>query len=57
MRMEPVCMILGQSAGTAGTIAIEKDIPVQQVNYEVLKRELLSLARSYRTSAGLLPPK
>ena len=27
-------MILGQSAGTAASFAIEQDIPVQEVHYE-----------------------
>ena len=34
LRMEPTFMILGQSAGTAASFAIEQDIPVQEVNYE-----------------------
>lgn len=45
IRMEPVFMILGQSAGTAATMAIDKDVPVQQVDYEELKRELLKLGQ------------
>jgi hypothetical protein len=45
IRMEPVFMILGQSAGTAAIIAIDEDIPVQQVDYEDLKRELLKLGQ------------
>lgn len=34
LRMEPTFMILGQSAGTAASIAIEQNIPVQDINYE-----------------------
>jgi hypothetical protein len=42
IRMEPVFMILGQSAGTAASIAIEKGIPVQEVDYARLKERLLA---------------
>jgi hypothetical protein len=42
IRMEPVFMILGESAATAASIAIDKKIDVQKVNYEDLKKELLS---------------
>jgi len=41
IRMEPVFMILGQSAATAGCLAIDGDIPVQQVPYEALKAKLI----------------
>ena len=41
IRMEPVFMVLGQSAAIAASIAIGKGIPVQQVNYEELKKALL----------------
>lgn len=41
IRMEPVFMILGQSAATAAAIAIERKIPVQEVPYDVLKEHLL----------------
>ncbi|MEP4077318.1 FAD-dependent oxidoreductase [Haloferula sp.] len=34
LRMEPTFMILGQSAGTAASFAIEQGIPVQEVDYE-----------------------
>lgn len=42
IRMEPVFMILGQSAGTAACIAIEKGIPVQEVDYATLKERLVA---------------
>ncbi|WP_256975502.1 FAD-dependent oxidoreductase [Paenibacillus sp. MY03] len=42
IRMEPVFMVLGQSAATAAAMAIEADIGVQQVNYEELRERLLS---------------
>ena len=41
IRMEPVFMILGESAATAASIAIDQKISVQKVNYEDLKKELL----------------
>lgn len=41
IRMEPVFMILGQSAGTAAVLAIDEDIAVQDVNYQKLKEKLL----------------
>lgn len=37
IRMEPVFMVLGQSAATAASLAIRDDIPVQEVKYEQLK--------------------
>ena len=42
IRMEPVFMILGESAATAASIAIDEQINVQQVSYEKLKQQLLS---------------
>ncbi len=41
IRMEPVFMILGQSAATAAVQAIESGIAVQEVSYEMLKQRLL----------------
>jgi hypothetical protein len=41
IRMEPVFMILAQSAATAADIAIKSGIPVQDVPYEVLKNRLI----------------
>jgi hypothetical protein len=42
IRMEPVFMILGESAATAASIAINQKISVQKINYEELKKELLN---------------
>lgn len=42
IRMEPVFMILGQSAATAAVMAIESKIPVQDVPYEKLRTRLLA---------------
>jgi hypothetical protein len=41
IRMEPVFMILGQSAGTAACIAIGNDSSVQAVNYDKLRSRLI----------------
>jgi hypothetical protein len=51
IRMEPVFMILGQSAATAATEAIDADVAVQEVDYGKLAERLradgqiLSLSR------------
>jgi hypothetical protein len=39
--MEPVFMILGQSAATAAVMAIDKGLPVQDVPYAELRARLL----------------
>lgn len=41
IRMEPVFMVLGQSAATAACMAIDSDTTVQQVNYPKLRKRLL----------------
>lgn len=41
IRMEPVFMILGQSAATAAAIAIDEAVGVQEVDYARLKEHLL----------------
>ena len=42
IRMEPVFMVLGQSAGTAAALAIDRNESVQQVPYDVLQKRLLA---------------
>ena len=42
IRMEPVFMVLGQSAATAACIAIDKSVEVQKIDYESLKSRLLT---------------
>jgi len=42
VRMEPVFIILGQSAATAAVMAIDGQIPVQDVPYEALRERLRS---------------
>jgi hypothetical protein len=41
IRMEPVFMILGQSAATAACLALDAGAPVQQVDYAKLRERLL----------------
>ncbi len=42
IRMEPVFMILGQSAATAAALAIDQNIAVQDVEYTRLRTQLLA---------------
>ena len=42
IRMEPVFMVLGQSAATAACQAIDAGVPVQKVPYDKLKERLLA---------------
>jgi hypothetical protein len=42
IRMEPVFMILGQSAATAASLAIDAKVPVQKVDYAKLRERLLA---------------
>ncbi|GIW93402.1 MAG: xanthan lyase [Pirellulaceae bacterium] len=42
IRMEPVFMVLGQSAGVAACLAIERNCDVQQVPYELLRERLVA---------------
>ena len=42
IRMEPVFMVLGQSAATGAALAIDDGVPVQKVSYEKLKNQLLA---------------
>jgi hypothetical protein len=41
IRMEPVFMILGQSAATTAALALDEGIAVQDVNYDKLRKRLL----------------
>lgn len=41
IRMEPVFMILGQSAATVAMMALDQDLAVQDLKYQDLKSELL----------------
>ncbi len=42
IRMEPVFMVLGQSAATAACLAIDDGLPLQQLNYEKLQKRLIA---------------
>ena len=41
IRMEPVFMVLGQSAATAASLAIDEGVAVQKVSYKKLKEQLI----------------
>jgi hypothetical protein len=41
IRMEPVSMVLGQSAGTAACLAIDANTTVQELPYQILRERLL----------------
>jgi hypothetical protein len=49
--MEPVFMILGQSAGTAGALAIDEGVAVQDLPYEKLKARLVKDGQQLHTPA------
>lgn len=42
IRMEPVFMLLGQSAATAAVLAIDKGVPLQMLDYAALRDRLLA---------------
>ena len=42
IRMEPVFMTLGQSAASAACLAIDDNVSVQQLDYQKLRKRLLS---------------
>jgi hypothetical protein len=63
IRMEPVFLILGQSAAAAAVLAVDGGLPVQQVDYPALRKlllakgQVLDLPRTARkaVSVGSLP--
>ena len=57
IRMEPVFMILGQSAAAAARIAVRQDIPVQDVDYDILRPELIRLGQVLELERGQNPSK
>ncbi len=63
IRMEPVFMILGQSSATVASMALEKNIAVQDVNYDELRKRLLQdgqvleHAYTYTGKSGVDPAK
>ncbi|WP_198674117.1 FAD-dependent oxidoreductase [Chitinophaga alhagiae] len=40
IRVEPAWMVLGESAGIAAAVALENNVPVQEVDYSILARRL-----------------
>jgi hypothetical protein len=40
LRMEPQYMIIGQAAGVAAKLAVEKSVPVQDIDVSALQTEL-----------------
>ncbi|MFT5905522.1 MAG: hypothetical protein ACI9E1_001120 [Cryomorphaceae bacterium] len=52
IRMEPVLMILGESAGVAVSMALQNDLRVQEVTYAKLRPKLLEIGQKL----DLLPP-
>jgi hypothetical protein len=42
IRMEPVFMILGQTAATGASLAIDATLPVQELEYSLLRKRLLA---------------
>jgi hypothetical protein len=52
IRMEPVFMILGQSAATAAAFAIDDDVAVQAVSYPKLEAQMLADGQRLSNSGG-----
>jgi hypothetical protein len=61
IRMEPVFMVLGQSAATAAAIAIDDGVDVQRVDEEKLRKRLLMdgqvLEKTATSRTGVIDPK
>jgi hypothetical protein len=56
IRMEPVFMILGQSAATAAVLAIDANIPVQEVSYAKLRERLVADGQALDPQGNPQPP-
>lgn len=52
IRMEPVFMILAQSAATAASLALKGNVPVQKVDYAALRHRLLADGQILEWSAS-----
>ena len=48
IRMEPVFMILGQSAATAAVLAINQKIAPQKLSYELLSKTLIKFGQTLK---------
>lgn len=55
LRMEPVWMVLGESAGVAAAMAIDAEIPVQDVPYKELRQKLDDLDQTLDRVQGPIP--
>ncbi len=42
IRMEPTFMMLNQSAASAAVQAVDEDIPIQEINYDALRKKILA---------------
>lgn len=42
IRMEPVFMVLGQSAATAASLALREKVDLHELNYQLLEEHLLN---------------
>lgn len=54
IRMEPVFMVLGQSAATAACMAIDNETSIQNVSYEKLNARLVSDGQILNSQSGSL---
>jgi FAD dependent oxidoreductase len=57
IRMEPVFMVLGQSAATAAAIALDRGVPVQDVPYAALRARLVADGQVLEYKPGGSPPQ
>ncbi len=55
IRMEPVFMILGQSAATVAALAVETGLSVQDVDYRLVRKRLLADGQILEPPAGSQP--
>jgi hypothetical protein len=54
--MEPVFMVLGQSAATAAGLAIDRGCSVQEIDYPTLKQRLLHAGQVLDFVRDATPP-
>ncbi len=57
IRMEPVFMVLGQSAATAAIQAVKDGVEIQKISYDKLKTQLLKDNQVLDFESPLIPPK
>ena len=56
IRMEPVFMIMGQSAATAAAMAIDQGVAVQDIDYQTLRTKLKADGQVFSTTGDPPPP-